>query len=77
MIDNDICDEIDPLSPDSSYSPSLAHTPDPVLELKPLPDSLRYVFWGPNETLPVIIAPDLNEDQQSKLLKILRETKRP
>ena len=75
LIDNDICDEIDPLTPNSSYSPSFAHTPDPVLELKPLPGSLKYVFLGPNETLPVIIASNLIENQENKLLKVLKEHK--
>ena len=70
LIDNDICDEIDSLSPDS---PSFTHTPDPVLELKSLPDSLKYIFLGPNEAFPVIIAFDLNVDQESKLLKVLKE----
>ena len=75
LIDKDICDETNPLSPDSSDSPSFAHTPDPVLELKPLPASLKYVFLGPNETFPVIIASDLIEDQENKLLKVLKEHK--
>jgi len=32
----------------------------PKLELKPLPDNLKYKFLGPAETLPVIIASDLH-----------------
>jgi len=75
LIDNDICDEIDSLSLDSSNSPSFAQTLDLVLELKPLPDSLKYVFLVPNETFPVIIASDLIEDQEDKLLKVLRDHK--
>jgi len=38
-------------------------------------DSLKYVILGPNETCPVIITSDLNEDQESKLLKVLRKNK--
>ena len=33
----------------------------PVLELKQLPSHLRYVFLGTNNTLPVILAADLND----------------
>ena len=32
----------------------------PTLELKPLPDHLRYVFLGDESTLPVIIAANLS-----------------
>ena len=34
----------------------------PPLELKPLPNHLRYAFLGPNDTLPVIISTDLSRD---------------
>ena len=37
--------------------PSILQAPE--LELKPLPDNLRYVFIGDNNTLPVIIAKGL------------------
>jgi hypothetical protein len=33
--------------------PSILHVPE--LELKPLPDNLKYVFIGDNNTLPIII----------------------
>ena len=33
---------------------------DPKLELKALPPHLRYVFLGKYDTLPIIIASDLN-----------------
>jgi hypothetical protein len=33
----------------------------PKKELKPLPDSLKYKFLGPAESLPVIIASDLED----------------
>jgi hypothetical protein len=35
----------------------------PKLELKPLPDKLKYAFLGTNDTLPVIIASDLQKHQ--------------
>ena len=47
----------------------------PKLELKALPDTLKYVFLGPLETLPVIIASDLDPVQEEKLIKILDEHK--
>ena len=45
------------------------------LYLKLLPDSLKYAFLGPNESLPVIIVSNLDQDQEKKLLEILRENK--
>jgi hypothetical protein len=36
----------------------------PKKELKPLPDSLKYKFLGPAESLPVIIASDLEDAQE-------------
>ncbi|XP_026450747.1 uncharacterized protein LOC113350854 [Papaver somniferum] len=42
-----------------------------TLELKPLPDTLKYVFLGNENTLPVIIASDLEPDQESRLVSVL------
>jgi len=73
---NDVCDVIDSLSPNSFESPSsVSHTLDPTLALKPLPYSLKYVFLDPNETYPIIIAFDMTEDQEEKLLKVLKDNK--
>ncbi|XP_024178805.1 uncharacterized protein LOC112184801 [Rosa chinensis] len=44
----------------------------PKLELKPLPQHLKYVFLGEFETLPVIIASDLCEEDDKKLLQVLQ-----
>jgi hypothetical protein len=44
-------------------------------ELKPLPDNLKYKFLGPTEYLPVIIASDLTDAQEEKLIEVLREHK--
>jgi hypothetical protein len=50
--------------------------PDPPKkELKPLPENLKYKFLGPAESLPVIIASDLVDAQEEKLLDVLREHK--
>ena len=48
----------------------------PALELKPLPDSLKYAFIGPDDSLPVIIASDLERDQEDKLIALLRENRK-
>ncbi|XP_062008347.1 uncharacterized protein LOC133725208 [Rosa rugosa] len=47
----------------------------PKLELKPLPDHLKYAFLGEEETLPVIIASNLTELEEEKLILVLKEYK--
>ncbi|XP_071914078.1 uncharacterized protein [Coffea arabica] len=47
----------------------------PVLELKPLPEHLKYAYLGDNETLPVIISSALSKIQEEKLIRVLREHK--
>ena len=47
----------------------------PTLELKPLPEHLRYAFLGDASTLPIIIISDLLGSNEDKLLRILREFK--
>jgi hypothetical protein len=47
----------------------------PKLELKLLPDNLKYVFIGNNNTLPVIIAKGLISAQEEKLVKLLSDHK--
>ncbi|XP_058222978.1 uncharacterized protein LOC131332701 [Rhododendron vialii] len=44
----------------------------PKLELKPLPDTLKYVFLGDNETYPVVISSSLGNLQKMKLINSLR-----
>jgi hypothetical protein len=53
--------------------PSILQAPE--LELKPLPDNLKYVFIGDNNTLPVIIATGLTNMQEEKLVKLLCDHK--
>ena len=48
----------------------------PKLELKYFPPHLRYEFIGNGDTLPVIIASDLNEQQVESLVKVLKRFKR-
>jgi hypothetical protein len=47
----------------------------PKKELKPLPENLKYKFLGLAESLPAIIASDLMDAQEEKLLDVLREHK--
>jgi hypothetical protein len=58
----------DPLPLTSSTPPVPSLKSPPKLELKPLPDKLNYAFLGSNNTLPVIIASDLQKDQEGSLL---------
>ncbi|XP_042422696.1 uncharacterized protein LOC122010284 [Zingiber officinale] len=51
-------------------SPSIDQTQD---ELKPLPSHLKYAYLGENQQLPVIIAQNLEPEQESRLLEILRQ----
>ncbi|XP_026383311.1 uncharacterized protein LOC113278777 [Papaver somniferum] len=53
--------------------PSLVQAP--ILELKPLPDHLKYIYLGDKEEFPVIIAKDLTKVQEEKLVRVLREYK--
>ena len=43
----------------------------PSLELKPLPDHLKYVYLGKDETLPVIIANNMFALQEEQLIRVL------
>ncbi|CAN6555178.1 unnamed protein product [Malus baccata var. baccata] len=54
-----------PLLPSSEQAPKL--------KLKLLPSHLKYAHLGVNETLPVIIAADLNDMEENKLLRVLRK----
>ncbi|CAN6700804.1 unnamed protein product [Malus baccata var. baccata] len=47
----------------------------PVLELKPLPGHLKYVFLGDDETLPVIVSSSLTALEEEKLIRVLKEHK--
>nr|XP_027090491.1 uncharacterized protein LOC113711532 [Coffea arabica] len=59
--------------PHKKLLPSVVQAP--VLELKPLPKHLKYVYLGEGETLPVIISADLSKVQEEKLFRVLREHK--
>ena len=58
-----------------SSSPPPSTVEPPKLELKPLPDTLKYAFLGSSETLPVIIASDLDDLRELQLISVLQEHK--
>ncbi|CAN6694213.1 unnamed protein product [Malus baccata var. baccata] len=47
----------------------------PVLELKLLPDHLKYAFLGEEETLPIIVSSSLTALEEEKLIRVLKEHK--
>ncbi|CAM8999043.1 unnamed protein product [Rhodiola kirilowii] len=53
--------------------PSIVQAPE--VELKPLPEHLKYVFLGNNGTLPVIIKSGLETDQERRLVEVLSRHK--
>jgi hypothetical protein len=59
----------------SSEKEEVAVPDAPKKELKLLPENLKYKFLGSAESLPVIIASNLVNAQEEKLLDILREHK--
>ncbi|XP_076897928.1 uncharacterized protein LOC143551355 [Bidens hawaiensis] len=58
---------------DSKLRPSLESPP--MVEMKELPKHLKYVFLGDNNTLPAIIASNLEESQEKALMEVLKEHK--
>ena len=46
---------------------------DPVVELKPLPDNLKYAYLDEKEIYPVIISANLLEQEEERLLKTLKK----
>ncbi|CAN6711598.1 unnamed protein product [Malus baccata var. baccata] len=47
----------------------------PKLELKPIPEHLKYAFFGEDETLPVIISSQLTAEEGQKLIRVLKDHK--
>jgi hypothetical protein len=46
---------------------------DPVFELKPLPDYLKYAYIDDKKIYPVIISSKLSGKEEERLLEILRK----
>jgi hypothetical protein len=68
----EVCAEVED-EINKSLIPSMSSPP--ALELKQLPSNLKYAFLGVNETLPVIIASDLEPEKEERLLAVLQEHK--
>jgi hypothetical protein len=49
--------------------------PQPSIELKPLPSSLKYVFLNNNQETPVIISNKLSQEETHKLIVVLERHK--
>ncbi|XP_057417391.1 uncharacterized protein LOC130711664 [Lotus japonicus] len=58
----------------ASLVPSVLQAP--VLELKPLPDNLKYAYLEDDKKLPVIVSSTLHENQEEKLLQVLKKHKK-
>ena len=46
---------------------------DPVFELKPLPDTLKYAYLDEKKIYPIIISANLLEHEEKRLLKTLKK----
>ncbi|CAM8956610.1 unnamed protein product [Rhodiola kirilowii] len=57
----------------STLVPSVVQAPE--LQLKPLPEHLKYVYFGDGETLPVIIKKGLEPNQEERLAAVLKKHK--
>jgi hypothetical protein len=45
---------------------------DPIFELKPLSDDLKYAYIDDKKIYPVIISPKLSGKEEERLLEVLR-----
>ena len=57
----------------SSHKPLPSVVQAPVLERKPLPSHLKYVFLGGNETLPIIVSAALSEVKEDRVKRVVRK----
>ncbi|KAM1067721.1 hypothetical protein ACFX2J_022675 [Malus domestica] len=62
--------------PSSTEKPIPSVIQVPRLELKPIPDHLKYAYLGNENTLPVIINAHLSDVETEKLVRVLRENKK-
>lgn len=61
---------------DVSDRPLRSDEKPPKLELKPIPETLKYVFLGDDDSLPVIISKKLTMSQEEKLISLLKKHKK-
>ena len=63
---------VEELPPCESFSlPSNLETPK--LELKQLPQELKYAFLGEKESFPIVISSQLDSDQEGSLMELLKQ----
>ncbi|RDX88817.1 hypothetical protein CR513_29538, partial [Mucuna pruriens] len=62
--------------PDPKVSTTNSSSPPPPMELKPLQNHLKYAYLDNEQQLPVIIANNLHQEQEDKLLDVLRKHKK-
>ncbi|RDY02999.1 hypothetical protein CR513_13479, partial [Mucuna pruriens] len=48
----------------------------PPTELKPLPSHLKYAYLGNDQQFPIIITNNIHQEQEEKLLNVLRQHKK-
>ena len=60
---------------ESTKTPVPSVKQPPKMEQKPLPSHLKYAYLGIASTLPVMISASLNELEEEKLLRVLRDHK--
>ncbi|RDY05529.1 hypothetical protein CR513_10619, partial [Mucuna pruriens] len=61
---------------DSSIFNDNSSSPPPPMELKPLPSHLKYAYLDTKQQLQIIIANNLHQEQEDKLLQVLRQHKK-
>ncbi|RDX63259.1 Retrovirus-related Pol polyprotein from transposon gypsy, partial [Mucuna pruriens] len=62
--------------PDPKASHDNSSSPPPPMELNPLPKHLKYAYLDTEQQLLVIIANNLHQEQEDKLLKVLTQHKK-
>ncbi|RDX85966.1 hypothetical protein CR513_32737, partial [Mucuna pruriens] len=62
--------------PDPKVSIDNSSSSPPPMELKPLPGHLNYAYLDFEQQLPIIIASNLHQEHEDKLLSILRQHKK-
>ncbi|RDX86591.1 hypothetical protein CR513_32056, partial [Mucuna pruriens] len=62
--------------PDLKVYNDNSSSPPPSMKLNPLPSHLKYAYLDIEQQLPVIIASNLHQEQEDKLLRVLRQHKK-